>query len=262
MRTTFLRCQFPYTALAVVLMVSFLSGCGLWKNKSRLPEVVVSEREPPVRRESNADHWRCDQDGGGMWSCDPRQQLLPEPTPKPEAVQEPQTEPVKAAGVASQPTLEPDGSRQAPAPSGSEPESRSDTASVSKLVADKPAASDSAGNAVVTTAEVEGSDIETPSETVGSGVANTLRAGDYVVQVGAFRRQEGATKAASSILGVEVEILTTADQGGDWYILLIGAWPTLAGAQEAAARFLDTNPEGDTWIRRGSAVLDSIAPNR
>jgi hypothetical protein len=73
--------------------------------------------------------------------------------------------------------------------------------------------------------------------------------------VGAFRDEATARRSLAEVKGVDAWLLTTRDERGNWYLLLAGVWPDRTRAERAASRFLEDNPDGSTWIRRGKDVL-------
>jgi DamX protein len=94
---------------------------------------------------------------------------------------------------------------------------------------------------------------ELPSPAVDSEVAeepfSPTAAQAYVVQVGAYRTKEKAQAAARSINGDRLVVLPTVKGGQDWFVLLLGAFPTLAEARAAGDAYRRNVPGASYWVR-------------
>lgn len=73
--------------------------------------------------------------------------------------------------------------------------------------------------------------------------------GGYVVQLGAFREQSSAERAAKAGKLEEIKVLATQRNGQTWYVLLLGSYKSREEAREASAAYLQAHPDGSTWVR-------------
>ena len=77
-----------------------------------------------------------------------------------------------------------------------------------------------------------------------------------MVQVAAFREKELAERAARELDLANLVVMPTQRDGEDWYVILLGAWPTYALADEAGRRFVEVKG-GSYWVRN-AADLQAI----
>lgn len=71
----------------------------------------------------------------------------------------------------------------------------------------------------------------------------------YVLQVGAFREQAVAVRAAEATGMEELKIMATRRDGQDWYVLVLGSYETREDARAAGEAYLDAHPKGSVWVR-------------
>jgi septal ring-binding cell division protein DamX len=98
-----------------------------------------------------------------------------------------------------------------------------------------------------------------PPEDAAPAERNEVSAGDdgYVLQVGAFRRQELAVKASRQIGLPALTVVPTRRGEEDWYVLLLGTYPSALDAREAGEAYLDANPRGAIWVRAAADLRES-----
>lgn len=70
-----------------------------------------------------------------------------------------------------------------------------------------------------------------------------------MLQVGAFREQASAERAAKVIGLEELRIIATRRDEQDWYVLVLGSYKSRVGAREAGEAYLHAYPKGSTWVR-------------
>jgi septal ring-binding cell division protein DamX len=76
----------------------------------------------------------------------------------------------------------------------------------------------------------------------------------WVLQVGAYRDRDRARVAADMIADDNLIVVPIKKDGGDWYVLLLGAYPTYALAQRAGEIYLLDHPGGSIWVRSAAGV--------
>ncbi len=69
----------------------------------------------------------------------------------------------------------------------------------------------------------------------------------YIVQVGAYRKRETAERAADALALPGLSIVPTRRDDEDWFVLLLGAYPSWEDADRAGRDF-----GGSFWVRRSS----------
>ena len=98
-----------------------------------------------------------------------------------------------------------------------------------------------------------GSPSRPTSEVAASGIDDA-----YVLQVGAFREQASAQRAATEIGLEELRIIATRRWDEDWYVLVLGAYHSRVDAREAGEAYLQANPEGSIWVRSAVDLKESL----
>jgi septal ring-binding cell division protein DamX len=98
---------------------------------------------------------------------------------------------------------------------------------------------------------------DVPASSGATAVSPQFASADYVLQVSAYRSESGAREALAARPDDGLRLQRTRDEGGYWYVLVAGAWPTLAEAVAAEAAYLARHPDGSTWIRRGSDFTEA-----
>jgi septal ring-binding cell division protein DamX len=98
-----------------------------------------------------------------------------------------------------------------------------------------------------------------PGMAAGSAVL-TARTDEFVVQVGAFRSEQRARRAAAEFGLPKLVIIPTRREGEDWYVVLLGAFPDLESAQAAGQAFVEVFPGAGYWPRNAAAVRRILKP--
>ena len=82
----------------------------------------------------------------------------------------------------------------------------------------------------------------------------------FVVQVGAFREPAQAQAAARQIDLSSLVIMPTRRDGEDWYVVLLGAFPSYEEAREAGEIYAARVPGGSYWVRSAQDLRDVLNP--
>lgn len=91
-----------------------------------------------------------------------------------------------------------------------------------------------------------------------SAAESSARDDAFALQVGAFRDRDLAEKAVRQIGMPDLQIVATRREDADWYVLLLGTYPSAVEAREAGETYLDANPGGAIWVRAASDLKASL----
>ena len=178
--------------------------------------------------------WQCKQEAG-LWQCQsppPAVKLETPPTVAevtPGQLPETAPEPAPVTGPAGELAEDP---MQAP-PQEAEPVKAMAPAPVSSPVAERAPDSEAVASAE-------------PEPKPEANVADP-----YLVQIGAYREKSAARQQASRVDSSELEIMPTRRDGKDWYVVLLGAFPSWQEANDAG-RAYESAYGGSFWVRRSS----------
>jgi septal ring-binding cell division protein DamX len=78
--------------------------------------------------------------------------------------------------------------------------------------------------------------------------------GAYVVQIGAYREQTRAQRAARELDMGGLVIMPTRRADEDWFVLLLGAYPSSEAAEAAGRAFVESQPRGSYWVRSAAEL--------
>jgi septal ring-binding cell division protein DamX len=76
----------------------------------------------------------------------------------------------------------------------------------------------------------------------------------WVLQVGAYRDRARTRVAADMIADDNLIVVPIKNDEEDWYVLLLGAFPSYALAQRAGEIYLLDHPRGSIWVRSAAGV--------
>ncbi len=101
-----------------------------------------------------------------------------------------------------------------------------------------------------------------PSPAPAPEDATSVRLEDaFVVQIGAYRMRARAQEAAAQLTYDKLSIVPTERNGEIWYVLLLGAYPTVEAARAAGADY-ETLTGGSFWVRSGDDLQRVLAAPR
>ena len=84
---------------------------------------------------------------------------------------------------------------------------------------------------------------------------------DYVLQVGAFQERQLAVAEAQRLGRPDLLVLPTERDGREFFVLVLGVYPTREAADQAGEAYLADQPGGSVWVRPASDVKAAIAAN-
>jgi septal ring-binding cell division protein DamX len=90
--------------------------------------------------------------------------------------------------------------------------------------------------------------------------APTAETDEFVVQIGAFRSEQRARRAAAEFGLPQLVIIPTRRGDEDWYVVLLGAFPDLESARAAGQSFVEVFPGASYWVRNAAAVRRILKP--
>lgn len=73
----------------------------------------------------------------------------------------------------------------------------------------------------------------------------------FIVQIGAYRSEAAAREQVRRVGDADLRIMPTRRDGEDWYVVLLGAFPSWQEA-DAAGRAYESASGGSFWVRRSS----------
>lgn len=98
------------------------------------------------------------------------------------------------------------------------------------------------------------------SSSARSGAADAITTpgpnGDWAVQVGAFRDSTRAQQFADRVGGNGAGVVPTRADGEDWYVVLLGTYPSRREADSVGRVYAETTG-GSYWVR-SAAGLESL----
>jgi septal ring-binding cell division protein DamX len=193
--------------------------------------------------------WHCTEDAG-LWDCRPNQPAPrvaaqvepkrampavlptePEPVPDPEPDIERKAEPGAESNAESNADPEADTAGQPGDEGQAEPEPRLEPT---------PAPADSPADA-------------------GAEAAELLGENTYIVQIGAYRNREAAYSEARRLAYSGMVVVNTHSDGKDWFVLLLGTYPSWTEAREAGLDY-EATEGGSYWVRTARDLQQVLKP--
>ncbi|MEE4659808.1 MAG: SPOR domain-containing protein, partial [Halieaceae bacterium] len=80
----------------------------------------------------------------------------------------------------------------------------------------------------------------------------------FIVQIGAYRLRAEAQAAADRLANGKLSIVPTERNGETWFVLLLGAYPSIEAARAAGAEY-EANTGGSYWVRTGDDLRKVLA---
>jgi len=80
----------------------------------------------------------------------------------------------------------------------------------------------------------------------------------FIVQIGAYRLRTEAQAAADRLANDKLSIVPTERNGETWFVLLLGAYPSIEAARAAGAEH-EANTGGNYWVRTGNDLRQVLA---
>lgn len=213
-------------------LASTLAACGLIDD--RVETIEMERPDPGTERLSGG--WRCVANEEGRWVCEGAEAEV-------------------ASGQLEQPdsTTDLDGGVEAASAMSTETPAAEN---VTMEAGEKPLAEPRADDEVVvddaaTIAPVIATEAD-QAQDVASVQPVSDAQGGYVLQIGSYR-QRGAAEAYLADADISgAEILRTAGEQGDWYVVLVGQYADFAAAKASGDALRDAHVGLDYWIRRKS----------